>query len=386
MSMGGGSGGSGNQTSTFSPPLWTLNQWPDFTQAAEVLTTQPYQQYPGQKIAPINTTQAQAMQYASNLAGNLSPDMYAMRQMLQTTAAGGFENPYASVQTVVPGNPYVGQTADVGWNPYLDKTTNVTSNRYSGFSPEYQNFKQSSLNDTVEAYKRGTAAQTDSAFNRVGAFHGGGHDAQISANENNLARNLGRQGSEMDFGQWDRTGGLEQQRINLQTQAQQADLARQTAGSQAWLSMLNQSAQNDLMRNAQLYQQGIGMGVDAQQQDLNRASQGWNQERDRQMGAFNPILQANQFDQQNAQRLLGIGDIQRGYSQDLLNSQYQDWQQQQNYPMSMLDTYANALARASGNYGSNSQMYQQPGYQANPFASALGAGLVGAGLYNGWNQ
>ena len=96
MSMGGGgSGGSGNQTNTFTPPLWTLNQWPDYTQAATTLYTQPQQHYYGQRIAGINNTQAQGMQYLADLSGNTSPDMAAARRNAQLTASGAYEDPYA---------------------------------------------------------------------------------------------------------------------------------------------------------------------------------------------------------------------------------------------------------------------------------------------------
>src|SRR6478609_1330509 len=126
--------------------------------------------------------------------------------------------------------------------------------------------------------------------------------------------------NQMDVGQWNRSGDLNQQYIqnNMNAQLQ------------------------DYQRNAGLGEDALNRGVQAQTNDLNRASQGWAQERQNSMAAFNPILQANQFDQNNARNMIGLGDIQRGYTQDLLNSQYGDWQNSVNYPQQMLDMYANA--------------------------------------------
>lgn len=391
MSMGGGSGGSGNQTNTFTPPLWTLNQFPDYVQAATNLASSPQQHYYGQKIAGINDTQAQGMQMLANYSGNTDPAMAAARRNAQITASGGYENPYSSVQTLVPGNPYADPTrlnshtfTDI--NPYLNQTTDGVSNEYIGMSDKYQAMKQASMDDVVKNYQNAVAPGTASAFNRAGAFHSGAYDAAQAADKDALARNLFRAGNEMDVGQWQRSGDLQQQLLGMNQQAQQNDLSRQTAGQQNWLNYQQGAQQNDINRLAGLNQQQIQMGVQAQQADRDAAAQGWNQERDRSMGAFGQALQGAQFDQNNAKNMIGIGDIQRGYTQDVLNSQFGDWQNTVNYPQTMLDNYANALARASGNYGSNSTSYNQPMYQANPFASAIGAGLLGAGAYNAWGS
>jgi hypothetical protein len=363
----GGGGGSNQGTNRFEPPLWSAAQYPDVTHAAGDLYSQPYQQYPGQQIAAPNDLQMMGMQYGADLAGNTSPDMAAMRQNLQITAAGGFENPYASLATMVGDNPWQNVEAhpQIGYNQYK-----YERNPYSGFSPEYQTFKENALNDTVGAYQRGTAAQTDSAFNRAGAFHGGGHDAQIAANEDALARNLARQSSEMDFGQWDRSGGLWNTDIGRSAGIEAQDIDRTSNARLA-----------DYARNAQVAEGALNRGVEAQQADKSLAAQYWDTERNRQMGAFNPILQANQFDQSNANTLMHLGDVQNQYTQSLLNQQQQNWQQAQNYPQTMLNNYLSALSQVSGNYGNTTQTYGQQGYQANPWAQAAGAATAAASLY-----
>ena len=368
MFGGGGGGGGGGNTNRFEPPLWTLNQFPDAVQAATTLYTQPYQQYPGQRIAAPNDLQMTGMQYAADLAGNTSPDMAAMRQNLQLTAAGGFENPYASLTTQVGDNPW--QLAEAAPQIEINKYRDGY-NPYGGFSPEYEAFKQNALNDVVGNYQRGTAAQTDSAFNRAGAFHGGGHDQQIASNEDALARNLARQSSEMDFGQWDRSSGL-----------YNTDYARNAGLEEGAIQRVNDTRLQDYARNSGIAEAALNRGVQAQQADKSLAAQYWDTERNRQMGAFPSILAANQFEQGNANTLMHLGDIQQQYTQSLLNQQQQNWQQQMNYPQTMLQNYMAMLSQASGNYGNTQQTYGGPGYQANPWAQAVGAGLAGAGGYN----
>jgi hypothetical protein len=316
--MSGGSGGGGTtNVAQFKPPDYTVQGWADYINNATAITQTPYQPYYGMQIAPINNTQVQGMQYMANLAGNNAPDYATARANNQLTAAGAFENPFSSIQT------------QNGVNPYM------------GFSPDYGAFKQQSMDDVVRAYQTGTAAQTDSAFNRAGAFHGGGHDAQIAANEYGLGKNLQNMSSNMDFQQWQNSAGLGENALNR--------------------------------------------GLQAQTGDLNRASQYWDTERQRQVGALPAAIAAQQADMQRAQGLIGVGDAQRQYQQDMLNQQYNNFNQWQQFPFQMLDAYGAALSRGSGNYGTNTAQSQQ-NYQANPLASLIGGGLLGAGLYSGWNS
>lgn len=365
----GGSGGGGNSTvAQFKPPDYALQAWTDIVNNATAITQQPYQQYNGMEIAPINDSQVQGMQYMANLAGNMAPDMATARAQNQLTAAGAFENPYSTIQTENAMNPwqFAQGAPQIEVNRYRDG-----QNPYQGFSPEYQSFKQGALDDVVGAYQRGTAAQTDSAFNRVGAFHGGGHDAQISANENNLARNLGRTSSDMDFEQWGRSAGLAESNMNRNSQLEEGAINR-----------VNETRMQDYARNSGVAEAALNRSFQAQTNDLNRGSQYWDSERNRQVGALDQSIRGHQSDLNDGKTLLGIGDMQRQYQQDMLNQQKNNFNQWQNYPFDMIDKYSNLIARASGNYGSQTSQTQQ-NYQANPFAAMAGAGLLGAGMYNG---
>lgn len=381
--MSSGGGGSTN-VAQFKPPDYAVGGWQQFLDQGAQLTQQPYQQYYGMEIAPINNTQAQGMQMMANVAGNGAPDYNAARAANQITAMGGYENPYSTIQTENGVNPWLGaEAAAPEINRYRDAATQVGTNQFAGFSPDYAAFKQQSMDDVVKAYQAGTAAQTDSAFNRAGAFHGGGHDAQIASNEYGLGKNLQNMSSNMDFQQWQNSAGLQEADIARRLGASQTDLARNAALEQQAIGMVNQNQFANLDRNSQLGEAALNRGLTAQTNDLNRASQYWAQERQNQVGALPLAMQAQQNDLNNAKALTSVGDAQRQYQQDMLNAYKNNFTQYQQYPFQMLDAFGSILSRASGNYGSSTSQNTQ-NYQANPLAALIGGGLLGAGAYNAW--
>lgn len=421
-SLGGGGGGGTTNTAQFLPPDYARGGWEDYINNAGAITQNPYNPYAGQEIAPLNNAQVQGMNLMAGYAGTNAPDYATARAQNQLTAAGAFEDPTGAVQTEVGMNPflgatvnpasigsnqYMGQTVGVGFNPFIGREYGPSENEYIGFGPKYQDMKNRAMGDFANAYATGTAAQTDSAFNRPGAFHGGAHDAQIQANQYGFGQGLGNLSEKMDMTQWQNSGGLNQQLLGLnqntfmQDQARNlqgygqmqgldastrlADLARNSQLAESGMNRGLGMQQTDLARNAQLAQEAMGMGVQAQQGDLNRYSQSWNQERNRQVGALPAAIGAQANDLTNAQRLIGIGDAQRQYQQDMLNAGKNAYGQWQQYPFQMLDAFGNVLSRASGNYGANTaQSFQN--YQTNPLAALIGGGLLGAGAYQAFGS
>lgn len=108
-------------------------------------------------------------------------------------------------------------------------------------------------------------------------------------------------------------------------------------------------------------------------------------ERSNQMQGLNMLPMLQNVGYTDAQRLTGIGDAYRQYQQDLLNTQYGDWQEAQNYPFKMLDTFGGAITRTMGGGGSQTTT-TSGGYKPSPFASALGGGLAGYALGGQNNQ
>jgi len=109
----------------------------------------------------------------------------------------------------------------------------------------------------------------------------------------------------------------------------------------------------------------------------------YNQERGYQMQAAGMAPGLAQQDYLDSQALMGIGDVQRQYDQDILNQNMQDYYDQINYPNSQLDLLSKGLANAMT--GSQSQLTTGPNpYRPNATAGALGGALAGSAISPGW--
>lgn len=136
---------------------------------------------------------------------------------------------------------------------------------------------------------------------------------------------------------------------------------------------LNANATNALSQNFYA-NQGIA------ENQINRATGAVDAERQRQMQAAGMGGQQQQMDLQAIQALMGSGDMQRSYQQDLLNAQMQDWERWFQDPQVRQDLLGNALTRASGGAGTTSSQIMGG---MSPWQSAAGLGLLGASLYQG---
>lgn len=81
----------------------------------------------------------------------------------------------------------------------------------------------------------------------------------------------------------------------------------------------------------------------------------------------------------DSSKLTGVGDALRNYNQDLLNTQYQDWQEAQNAPYLRQEQFGNALRSTMGAGSSSTSTSSNP-YKVSPIANALGGALGGYGL------
>lgn len=170
-----------------------------------------------------------------------------------------------------------------------------------------------------------------------------------------------------------------------------------TAGNMGNAFALGTAAQNDALaarqgayggsawqNKQQADAQGLAnqVGQMANQYQLARTNLGasdYNTGINQMLQAANTTGTLAQDDWTAVRNMLGIGDINRQYEQDLLNANYNDWQQAQQYPFTMADLFGNALSRASGSYGSNTMV--APG--SSPWTNAAGIGLGLYGLLGG---
>lgn len=118
-----------------------------------------------------------------------------------------------------------------------------------------------------------------------------------------------------------------------------------------------------------------GLGDALAQADYGQYESGQN----RMMSAV-PLAYAGQQSQLNAYgQGLSAGGIARGYEQDLLNSQYGDWQASQDYPFRQTEFFGNALGRLGGQMGGQTtQMTPGPDRASQGLG---GAALLGSLLY-----
>lgn len=113
---------------------------------------------------------------------------------------------------------------------------------------------------------------------------------------------------------------------------------------------------------------------------LNRATNAVEAERARQMQAAGMGGQQQSMDLQAIQALMGMGDVQRDYGQQLLDAQAGDWWNWVQSPYVQQDIFGSALTRSSGGAGTTTN---QTMGGMNPLQAALGLGLLGAGAFGG---
>lgn len=262
-----------------------------------------------------NGNQWFASQPGQRIAG-LTSDQQAAAQHT-TDFLNQLKNPYQAV------NSAIDQTTDTlngkyltgeGANPYS------RNNIYGGDSPQFRSLLQQGQQDISSAYDKGTSAETTRLMNMNGVLGGSAHRNAVADNQAALAKQLGQYTAGMQNDQYNRSAGL-------------------------------------------------------YENFLNRGSQNYENERGREMGAIGLGDNQQSLALQRAQAQMGVGDMFRGYNQDLLNQGYNDWSDQQNHQWQMLDNFANIISRASGGM-SPSFTTSQSGYSASPFAGLLGAGLL----------
>jgi len=329
MSGGGSSPSNVTNTTKMEPPPQLAPYLAPFMQQASAVAMTPYQQYTGQQIADFTPDQLAGFDMARQSAGYGMDDLNRGRGQLQATLAGN----------------YLGYSP--GSNAYLGATTNVGQNALLGQNNPYlQSAINSAHDDISRTYGNSVFNNTDATMARAGAFGGSAWQQAQSENARQMSNELGRVSNDMRMADYGLQAQLGESDLNRRMQAQQTDLARNSALAQAGLDMSNANFQA---------------------------------ERARQMQAAGMLPGMSQSGYRNAQALLGIGDAIQGQNQGQLDIAYQNWMNQQNQPYQSLDVMGNAIRTLMGGGGTTTQTGPNP-YQRNSTASALGGALGGAGL------
>jgi len=107
----------------------------------------------------------------------------------------------------------------------------------------------------------------------------------------------------------------------------------------------------------------------------------YSNERANQLNAISTAQALSQQPYDDAKQLMGVGDVQRDYTQTLNKQNYQNFLNKQNWPLQNLDVLANAIRTTMGGGGSSVTQAAMP--QINPATALLGGGMAGAGIASG---
>ena len=266
------------------------------------------------------------------------------------------------------------------WEKYvgnLDSLTNREMPRYQGqtVAPMTQQHMTASnmlQNLVVNGTPTGTAANNMLYNTMQGAF------------DNPYATTLNPYGTESAYMDQviDRANQKTLDAFNMnQSQNQAGHALSRTMGSgkqmvqqQKMAEALGEGMQNNALTalNQNYYgNQGIA------ENQLNRATGAVDAERARQMQAASMGGQQQGMDLQAIQALMAGGDMQRDYSQQLLDALAGDWWNWQQSPYAQMDILGSGLTRASGGAGTTTNTVMSG---MNPLQSALGAGLLGMSM------
>jgi len=170
--------------------------------------------------------------------------------------------------------------------------------------------------------------------------------------------------------------GLQAQQMNqaAQLQAQQQALAQ--------LAQANQFSQQNAAQRAQYGLAGANLAEQSRQFGAGLGLQGL-QQRLASAGMLGNLGQ-QQFGQQMniMQGQLGMGGQQQAFNQQMLNQQYQDFINQQQFPYKQAE-FAMGILRGIPATGQTSTMYQQPG---SLFGQIAGVGMGLGSLFGGLGQ
>jgi hypothetical protein len=251
------------------------------------------------------------------------------------------------------GNPYMGLTTAglnsyIGGNQHANQNTTTDRNAFAGNNPYFRDTMNQGLEDITSAYQNGTAADTTRMFNLAGAFGGSAHQKKMANNEAALGKSLGNFADSMLNQQYNRSAGLEDAYLGRDVQNQQFNKGQ----------------------NASLMENQINRGFQNFNMGLDRGMQGWEGERNRMMGAVGAGQNEQGMALQRAGAQMGVGEMFQGHDQRNKDFLFDQWNQNQQHPFTMMDWLSGLYGRAQGGMAPNSQVYQSGASGAMPYAGA----------------
>lgn len=354
-----GAGGSGGQSGE------TVYKWNDdmarqwagddnllgLLPRANEVSNRGFTPYGGQRVADLSFDQQGAgdsIRHAATAGTTLGNEG---RNTAFTTARGDFlgSNPQ-NANRVTPGTSQYEDLAN-STNPY-----ETAFNPYEGNNEAFLDMKRRSMRDMADMYNEGTAADTQRMFAQSGAFGGSAHQQAVQRNSDTLAKNMGDLGNRMESEQYDRSAGLRESAIGRASNLREAALGRSYGARES----------------------AIDRGMQGQMFDIDRLSRDYQFERGNQQNAAQMAMQGEQGIMDLYRQRMGVGDLYRDRDQRIMDVNYGDWTQGQDWDRNNINWLASLLGTAQGSTGVTQQF---GGYQGvNPVAGLLGAAALGRGM------
>lgn len=382
--MTGGGGSQPSQqtvTQVQQIPTWEQQYAENNLTTAQSLASSPYPNYQGQIIAPTNEWENAGYRTALQDANSFGPFMGAASataqqgtqqevdpgQALNIPGQVNVSNPNAAYSMLTPTiNPNAAYESIGGPQAWNSATASEFMSPYAtaALAPQIQQ-----LQNQFGLQNR----QIDANATSAGAF-GGGRQGVLEAN-NNFNEDLA-------------LNDLVSQGLNSAYTTGQNAWANQNNASLNAFGQAVQGGQNQEGLNLQAFnanQNAYATQEQARLNAFNTALQGSQNEQNLQLNAAQTFGQLGgeeqQYGQNAANMIYGVGQSQQQQQQSELNAAYQQYENQVNWPFQMLNVEESALAN---NPYSITNYTTLPG--ANGGASNLGAFASLAGLLGGGNK
>ena len=365
-------GGGGGQTSTTTAsipdelkPLAKL-----YTDQAMQVAGTSYQPFQGQRYADLNQTQNQGLQMIQDRATGGNATFNAGDSYLQSLFGSGpqsaTQNPY--------GNVSAGQNTtqvDPGWNTnQITAGTNTNqvsagSNAYAGSNPYLQQNIDAALGDVTRSYKNTVMPQQTNAVVGSGSFGNSGVQQVQAEQERQLAEQLGNVASSMRMQDYTQQQQLAENSLNRGLQAQQFNagltennLARDMQAQQFNSGLMDSNLARSL--SAQQFNSGVmdsnlSRDLNAQQFNANMGND-WagrndsqlNNWRSQNLSALGLVPTYANQSYTDAAQMLNAGNTMQNQQQQGLDFNFQQFQDQQNYPYKQLAAIGGVLGQNMG--------------------------------------
>jgi hypothetical protein len=223
-----------------------------------------------------------------------------------------------------------------------------------------------------DQYEQSTVPMLGYGYRQSGSYGNTGQQQLALQAEDQLQENLGAISNDMRMQDYGLQANLQESDIGRRQAAFEAQKAAEMGQFGDWANRRLSAWDTAANRQMQAGTLGLNAGLQAAQSGLQGALQG---------AQLAPELAAEDY--RDAQMLMGVGDAQRTYQQQLIDNAVAQWDTANEWPYSQLDWFTNLIRGAGfGTYGDSTRTAPNPGYGSG-LANVLGGGMTLGGLAQG---